>query len=92
MTEEPQRKLDSSIDSAPVWVRALQAAIVGIAAGLALHLLLSLVVLQGKELWSRPAAAPTACKKSSPPRETVAPATRGTPSVSAAVAVAGRRG
>jgi hypothetical protein len=33
------------------------------AAGLVLHLLLSLVVVQGKELWSKP-AAPAACKKS----------------------------
>ena len=42
---------------------ALQAAVVGVAAGFVLHMLLSLVVVQGKELWSKP-AAPAACKKS----------------------------
>ena len=92
MTEEPQRKHDSPIEGAPVWVRALQAAIVGVAAGLALHLLLSLVVLQGKELWSRP-AAPATCKKSAPARETGTPANRSTPSVNVAPAgAAGVRG
>jgi len=89
MTEQPQRKLDSPIDGAPVWVRALQAAIVGVAAGLALHLLLSLVVLHGKELWSRP-AAPATCKKSAPARETGAPANRATPAVSTEGAAAVR--
>ena len=91
MTEEPQRKLNSPIDGAPVWVRALQAAVVGIAAGLALHLLLSLVVLQGKELWSRP-AAPATCKKSAPARDTGTPANRPTPSVSVVAGAAGVRG
>ena len=79
-------------DGAPVWVRALQAGIVGIAAGLVLHLLLSLVVLHGKELWSRP-PAPATCKKSAPARESGTPANRPTPSVSVRpAAVAGVRG
>ena len=81
MTENPHRKHESPIEGAPVWVRALQAAIVGIAAGLVLHLLLSLVVLHGHELWSRP-PAPATCKKSAPARESGAPANRPTPSVS----------
>jgi hypothetical protein len=89
MTEDPQRKDDSPIDGAPVWVRALEAAIVGIAAGLALHLLLSLVVLQGKELWPRP-AAPATCKKSAPARETGAPANRTAPSANSDGAAAVR--
>src|SRR5688572_32678699 len=46
-----------------------QAAVVGVAAGLALHLLLSMVALQGKELGPRP-AAPTACKKNNPAKDT----------------------
>jgi hypothetical protein len=64
MTDETHDRHESPIDGAPVWVRALQAAVVGVAAGFVLHLLLSLVVVQGKELWSKPAAAPAACKKS----------------------------
>jgi len=86
MTRESPRKFDSPIDGAPVWVRALQAGAVGLAAGLALHLLLSLVVVQGKDL-SRP-TPPAACKKSNPARETGGPAQRGTPSVSNVQAMA----
>jgi hypothetical protein len=79
MTDETHDRHDSPIDGAPVWVRALQAAVVGIAAGLALHLLLSLVVVQGKELWSRP--APAACKKTNPAKDTGTPSGRQAPSV-----------
>ena len=81
MTDETHDRHESPIDGAPVWVRALQAAVVGIAAGLVLHMLLSLVVVQGKELWSRP-AAPAACKKNNPAKETGTPSGRQTPSVS----------
>ena len=80
MTDETHDRHESPIDGAPVWVRALQAAVVGVAAGLALHLLLSMVALQGKELGSRP-AAPTACKKNSPAKDTGTPSGRQTPSV-----------
>jgi hypothetical protein len=73
MTDETHDRHESPTDGAPVWVRALQAAVVGIAAGLVLHMLLSLVVVQGKELWSRP-AAPAACKKNNPAKETGTPA------------------
>ena len=85
MTDGLQRNHDDSpIEGAPVWVRALQAAIVGIAAGLVLHMLLSLVVLQGQGLRSG-SPGPAECKKSSPARETGVPAPpRGTPSVRAA--------
>src|SRR5688572_16933710 len=80
MTDETHDRHQSPIDGAPVWVRALQAAVVGVAAGLVLHLLLSMVVLQGKELWSRP-AAPAACKKSNPARDAGQPSGRQAPSV-----------
>ena len=79
MTDEPHDRHESPIEGAPVWVRALQAAVVGIAAGLVLHMLLSLVVVQGRELWSRP-AAPAACKKNNPAKETGTPSGRQTPS------------
>ena len=79
MTDETHDRHESPIEGAPVWVRALQAAVVGIAAGLVLHMLLSLVVVQGKELWSRP-AAPAACKKNNPAKETGTPSGRQTPS------------
>ena len=80
MTDETHNRHESPIDGAPVWVRALQAAVVGVAAGLVLHMLLSLVVVQGKELWSRP-EAPAACKKNNPARDAGTPTGRQTPSV-----------
>ena len=40
---------DSWLDGAPTWVRVVQAVLIGLVAGLALHALLSLVVLQGSE-------------------------------------------
>lgn len=91
MTEDSQATPVSPIDGAPVWVRATQAAIVGVAAGLALHLLLSLVVLQGTELRSRP-NPPAACKKSNPARDTGGGSQRPTPSVSVVPATAVVRG
>ena len=84
MIDESHQKFDAPIDGAPVWVRALQAAGVGIAAGLALHLLLSLTVLQGQEVTPRHAPAECKLKKSAPARETQAPAQPPTPSVSIA--------
>lgn len=80
MTDETHDRHESPIDGAPVWVRALQAAVVGVAAGLALHMLLSMVALQGKELWSQP-AAPKACKKSTPAKDPGTPSGRETPPV-----------
>ena len=40
---------DSWLDGAPTWVRVVQAVLIGLVAGLALHALLSMVVLQGSE-------------------------------------------
>ena len=80
MTDETHDRHESPIDGAPVWVRALEAAVVGVAAGLALHMLISMVTVQGKELWSRP-AAPTACKKNNPAKDAGTPSGRQTPSV-----------
>jgi hypothetical protein len=91
MTDQSQPQQDSPLDGAPVWLRAVQAGAVGVAAGFALHLLLSLVVLQGQETRPRP-HAPAECKKSSPARETGGAGQRGTPSVSAVPATAIVRG
>jgi hypothetical protein len=56
-------RYDSPIDGAPTWVRVIQAIIIGLVAGLALHALLSLVVLQGREM-----TAPRECRKNTPAR------------------------
>ena len=53
---------DSWLDGAPTWVRVVQAVLIGLVAGLALHALLSLVVLQGSE----GAIVPKECRKGSP--------------------------
>jgi hypothetical protein len=53
---------DSWLDGAPTWVRVVQAVLIGLVAGLALHALLSMVVLQGSE----GAAVPKECRKSTP--------------------------
>jgi hypothetical protein len=55
---------DSSLDGAPTWVRVVQAVLIGLVAGLALHALLSMVVLQGSE----GAAIPKECRKNLPAR------------------------
>lgn len=55
-------RYDSSIDGAPTWVRVIQAILIGLVAGLALHALLSMVVLQGSER----VTAPRECRKSTP--------------------------
>ena len=91
MTEDSHPTLESPIDGAPVWLRAVQAAGVGVAAGLVLHLLLSLVVVQARDLKARP-HAPAECKKSNPARETGGTSQRGTPSVSAVTATVIVRG
>ena len=53
---------DSWLDGAPTWVRVVQAVLIGLVAGLALHALLSLVVLQGSE----GATVPKECRKGLP--------------------------
>jgi len=50
---------DSPIEGAPTWVRVVQAVLIGLVAGLALHALLSMVVLQGSER----VAVPKECRK-----------------------------
>lgn len=52
---------DSWLDGTPTWVRVIQAVLIGLVAGLALHVLLSMVVLQGSE-----ATAPKECRKNMP--------------------------
>ena len=65
---------DPAIDDAPTWVRIVQAVLIGLVAGLALHVLLSMVVLQGRE-----ATAPKECRKNTPvksaPQQLKAPTT-----------------
>ncbi len=65
------------IDGAPVWVRILQAAAIGLVAGLALHAIFSLVVLQGEGIGPH-RAGPSECKKNPPSRDDVAPPADGT--------------
>lgn len=67
---------DSPLDGAPTWWRVLQAALIGLVAGLALHLLFSMVVLQGEGL-GHERSAPSQCKKSSPARDAGTPAKPG---------------
>ena len=65
MEDDLQRKVETPLEGAPTWVRIVEAAIVGVIAGLALHALLSVVVLHGEDLWpSRNDGA--ACKKNAP--------------------------
>ena len=49
MDHQTDDHYDSWLDGAPTWVRVVQAVLIGLVAGLALHALLSLVVLQGSE-------------------------------------------
>jgi hypothetical protein len=65
MEDGPERVPETPLDGAPTWVRIVQAAIVGVIAGLALHALLSVVVLHGEDLWpSR--SHPKECRKATP--------------------------
>ena len=71
---------ESPLAGAPTWVRVLQAALIGLVAGLALHAILSLVVLHGQGFGEK-SAAPTECRKRAPAHDAAAPATS-TPAVS----------
>ena len=54
------------------WRTALQAALIGLVAGLALHAIVSIVVLQARD--AAPAhSGPRECKKSSPARDAATP-------------------
>lgn len=71
---------DIPLDGVPTWVRALQAGIVGMIAGLALYAIMSLAVVQARD--PIPAhAGPKECRKAAPAREVVAPPIQG-PAVS----------
>ena len=62
MEHQTDDHYDSWLDGAPTWVRVVQAVLIGLVAGLALHALLSLVVLQGSE----GANVPKECRKGLP--------------------------
>ena len=62
MDQHSHDRYDSWLDGAPTWVRVIQAVLIGLVAGLALHTLLSLVVLQGAE----EAVVPKECRKHLP--------------------------
>jgi hypothetical protein len=62
MDHQTDDHYDSWLDGAPTWVRVVQAVLIGLVAGLALHALLSLVVLQGSE----GATVPKECRKNAP--------------------------
>lgn len=64
----------SPLAGAPTWVRVLQAAFIGLVAGLAMHVLFSMVTVRGETLGQgRP--APSQCKKANPSRDAVTPRT-----------------
>ena len=65
MDHQTDDRYDSWLDGPPTWVRVVQAVLIGLVAGLALHALLSLVVLQGSE----GAAVPKECRKNLPAKE-----------------------
>ena len=73
MTDDVRGYRDEApMEGAPTWVRALQAALIGLVAGLALHALFSFVVLHG-ETPSPKHPGPSQCKKANPVRETAVP-------------------
>jgi hypothetical protein len=63
---------DGATDGTPVWVRALQAAVIGVFAGLALNAIMSLVPLQGEGLAPKH-TAPKECKKQGPSKDAATP-------------------
>lgn len=74
MTEEQHSSFSPSADTAPTWLRALQAGLLGLVAGLVLHAIVAVGGAQART--GEPAhAGPKECKKSSPARDAVAPAT-----------------
>jgi hypothetical protein len=63
---------ESSIDGAPVGVRILQAAVIGVVAGLALNAIVSMVALHGESLTPKH-ASPKQCKKQAPANDAASP-------------------
>ena len=72
MTSEHRPDEPAPIEGAPTWIRVVEAALIGVVAGLALNALLSMVVVHG-ESTRKPAAAPTECRRSQPARDAAAP-------------------
>lgn len=71
------------IDGAPTWIRALQAGVIGVVAGLALNALVSMVVVRGESLADQqPKPQHKQCKKSSPAKKDTAAPQRNTPTLS----------
>lgn len=71
---------ETPLDGAPTWLRVLQAAAIGLVAGLALNALFSIVSVHGQSL---PQQTPKECKKRAPAKDAVAPApTARTPTLS----------
>ena len=63
---EDLRNREVPLDGAPTWVRIVQAVLIGLVAGLALHLLMSVVVLGSN---GRPGSTePRQCRKTAPAR------------------------
>ena len=62
MKHQTDDHYDSWLDGTPTWVRVVQAVLIGLVAGLALHALLSMVVLQGSE----GTTVPKECRKNMP--------------------------
>jgi hypothetical protein len=73
MNNHPVHPDDTPAEQMPTWVKVLQAAILGVVAGLALNALLSAVGVRGEELSIPKDATPKQCKKQPPPRDAVAP-------------------
>ena len=71
------------LQDAPTWVRVLQAAVIGVVAGLALNAIFSMVVVRGEGLDGTGRVEPKACKKRAPARDANTPAPN-VPSIGAA--------
>jgi hypothetical protein len=65
---------DGVIGGAPIWVRMLQAVVIGLVAGLALNALLSMVTVHGEAM---DGSKPKQCKKAPPAHDASAPAPGG---------------
>ena len=66
MNNDELRNGEVPLDGAPTWVRIVQAVLIGLVAGLALHMLMSVVVL-GSDKRSG-SSEPTQCRKTTPAR------------------------
>lgn len=62
-------------DESPTWVKALQAAVIGVVSGIVLNAVLSMAVLNGESIDGTKRNEPKtkACKKHAPSKDAVAP-------------------